>query len=99
MCTQINQADFTTVHHELGHIYYYLFYWNQPYIYRDGANPGFHEAVGDTISLSVQIPEHLFKIGLIDRLSNNTRKHNMFRSLKSHFHPGSFPGTLKFLTV
>jgi len=40
-------------------------FWNQPYIYRDSANPGFHEAVGDTMSLSVSTPQHLAKIGLL----------------------------------
>eukprot|EP00794_Sanderia_malayensis_P011394 gene11394-12580_t len=73
MCTSLNQNDFITIHHELGHIYYYLFYWDQPYEYRTGANPGFHEAVGDTIALSVETPQHLYKVGLLDTLPNNTR--------------------------
>lgn len=55
-----------TTHHELGHIQYYLQYWDQPYKYRTGANPGFHEAVGDTLSLSVDTPQHLKIIGLLD---------------------------------
>ena len=50
----------------MGHIYYFLYYWDQPYIFRDSANPGFHEAVGDTLSLSVSTPQHLVKIGLLD---------------------------------
>ena len=74
MCTKPTQDDFITVHHELGHIYYYLFYWNLPYEYRTGANPGFHEAVGDTIALSVETPQHLHKVGLLDSLSNNNSK-------------------------
>lgn len=57
--------DFLTVHHELGHIQYFLQYKNQPVLYRDGANPGFHEAVGDVLALSVSTPKHLEKIGLL----------------------------------
>ena len=49
MCTQINQNDFVTVHHELGHIQYYLQYKDQPVTFRDGANPGFHEAVSQDL--------------------------------------------------
>ncbi|XP_065056045.1 angiotensin-converting enzyme-like [Rhopilema esculentum] len=73
MCTSPNQNDFITIHHELGHIYYYLWYWNQPYEYRTGANPGFHEAVGDTLALSVETPQHLYKVGLLDSLPTNNR--------------------------
>lgn len=49
----------------MGHVYYFMSYWDQPFIYRDGANPGFLEAVGDAISLSVSTPQHLHKIGLL----------------------------------
>lgn len=61
----VSQGDFITVHHEMGHIEYYLAYKDQPVEFRTGANPGFHEAVGDTIALSVMIPEHLANIGLL----------------------------------
>ena len=70
MCAKKTQEDFVTIHHELGHIYYFLQYWNHSLVYRDGANPAFHEAVGDTISLSVQTPQHLHKLGLLKQLSN-----------------------------
>lgn len=53
------------MHHELGHIQYYLQYEHLPSIYREGANPGFHEAVGDVLSLSVSSPKHLEKVGLL----------------------------------
>ncbi|XP_065643822.1 angiotensin-converting enzyme isoform X2 [Hydra vulgaris] len=72
MCTEVTQDDFNTIHHELGHIYYYLLYWDQPSLYRTGANPGFHEAVGDTLVLSVQTPEHLKKIGILESVSNSS---------------------------
>ncbi|KAK4880643.1 hypothetical protein RN001_008789 [Aquatica leii] len=68
MCTRVTFEDFITIHHEMGHIQYYMLYKNQPIAFRDGANPGFHEAVGDTIALSVSSITHLRKIGLI---SNN----------------------------
>jgi len=66
MCIDITAEDFTTVHHELGHNFYQRAYNQQPYLFRDSANEGFHEAVGDTIALSVT-PEYLVKIGLLDK--------------------------------
>jgi peptidyl-dipeptidase A len=66
MCIQINEEDFTTVHHELGHNYYQMAYSKQPFLFRDSANDAFHEAIGDTIALSVT-PAYLKQIGLIDR--------------------------------
>ena len=67
MCVRINAEDFQVVHHELGHDYYYLMYAKQPAFFRDGANDGFHEAVGDTMALSAT-PGYLKEIGLIDRV-------------------------------
>uniref|UniRef100_A0A1L8DR16 Angiotensin-converting enzyme n=1 Tax=Nyssomyia neivai TaxID=330878 RepID=A0A1L8DR16_9DIPT len=64
-CTRVTMDQFFTVHHELGHIQYYLQYQHQPSVYREGANPGFHEAVGDVLSLSVSSPKHLEKVGLL----------------------------------
>jgi peptidyl-dipeptidase A len=58
--------DFLTVHHELGHNFYQRAYANLPPTFRNGANDGFHEAIGDTIALSVT-PEYLVKIGLLDK--------------------------------
>lgn len=66
MCTNVNMVDFITVHHEMGHIQYFIQYKNQPQVLREGANPAFHEAVGDTIALSVSTPQHLKKIGLLE---------------------------------
>jgi peptidyl-dipeptidase A len=66
MCTRVNADDFVTVHHELGHNYYQRAYKEQPYLYLNGANDGFHEAIGDFIALSVT-PEYLVQIGLLDR--------------------------------
>ena len=43
----------STVHHEMGHVQYYLQYKDQHVSLRRGANPGFHEAIGDVLALSV----------------------------------------------
>jgi peptidyl-dipeptidase A len=66
MCIQITGEDFLTIHHELGHNFYQRAYNKQPFLFRDSANDGFHEAIGDTIALSVT-PEYLVKLGLLDR--------------------------------
>jgi peptidyl-dipeptidase A len=64
VCVRNTSDDFVTVHHELGHIYYDLAYRTQPFLFRNGANDGFHEAIGDSIALSIT-PEYLKKLGLI----------------------------------
>jgi peptidyl-dipeptidase A len=64
MCIKINDEDFQTIHHELGHNYYQMAYAPQPPLYQNSANDGFHEAIGDAIALSVT-PEYLKKVGLI----------------------------------
>jgi peptidyl-dipeptidase A len=64
MCIDITADDFITIHHELGHNFYQRAYNIQPFLFRDSANDGFHEAIGDTIALSVT-PEYLVKIGLL----------------------------------
>ncbi len=66
MCIDITAEDFTTIHHELGHNFYQRAYKTQPPLFRDSANDGFHEAVGDTIALSIT-PEYLVKLGFIDK--------------------------------
>ena len=67
MCIQINEVDFQTVHHELGHNYYQMAYAPQPYLFQNSANEGFHEAIGDAVALSVT-PEYLKQLGLIERV-------------------------------
>ena len=66
MCTQVNGDDFYTVHHELGHNYYQRAYQAQPYLFQNGANDGFHEAIGDFVGLSALTPTYLQQIKLID---------------------------------
>ena len=72
MCIEQTAEDFTTIHHELGHNYYQRAYRAQPALFRDSANDGFHEAIGDTIALSVT-PEYLVKIGLLDKAPDASR--------------------------
>jgi peptidyl-dipeptidase A len=63
MCIQVNADYFTTVHHELGHNFYQRAYKEQPFLFRNGANDGFHEAIGDSIALSIT-PAYLKQLGL-----------------------------------
>jgi peptidyl-dipeptidase A len=72
MCIQPTDEDFNTIHHELGHNFYQRAYKDLPVIFRDSANDGFHEAIGDTIALSVT-PEYLVKIGLLDKAPDSSR--------------------------
>ncbi len=64
MCIQIRGEDFATIHHELGHNIYQRAYNKQPFLFQNGANDGFHEAIGDTIALAVT-PEYLRQVGLL----------------------------------
>jgi peptidyl-dipeptidase A len=64
MCIEPTGEDFSTIHHELGHNYYQRAYRRQPMLFRDSANDGFHEALGDTIALSIT-PSYLAKVGLL----------------------------------
>lgn len=66
MCTKVNSDDFVTIHHELGHNYYQRAYNRQPFLYMNGANDGFHEAIGDFVALSIT-PDYLVNINLLDR--------------------------------
>jgi peptidyl-dipeptidase A len=63
-CVEINEEQLETLHHELGHIYYYIMYKDQPSVFKGGAHDGFHEAIGDTIQLSMT-PAYLKQKGLI----------------------------------
>ena len=74
MCIEITGEDFSTVHHELGHNFYQLAYNQQPYLFRDSANDGFHEALGDTIALSVT-PEYLVRLGLLKTSPDDIQGH------------------------
>ncbi len=64
MCIRPTQEELRTIYHEMGHVYYYLWYKDQPFMFQNGAHDGFHEAIGDTITLSMT-PAYLAKIGLV----------------------------------
>ncbi|XP_054706990.1 angiotensin-converting enzyme-like [Uloborus diversus] len=78
MCTQVNMREFVTVHHEMGHIQYYLQYSHLPAVFQQGANPGFHEAVGDAMALSVSTPTHLEKLKLLKNFPNDSNSDVIF---------------------
>lgn len=65
MCIKPNEEDFTTIYHELGHVYYYLAYNKLPPLLQTGAHDGFHEAIGDTVVLAMT-PSYLQSVGLVD---------------------------------
>jgi peptidyl-dipeptidase A len=67
MCIKVDADNFTTVHHEEGHNFYQRAYRNQPFLFRNGANDGFHEAIGDSIALSIT-PDYLKQLKLIDEV-------------------------------
>ena len=73
MCIEVNDEDFSTIHHELGHNFYQRAYNRQPPMFRGGANGAFHEAIGDTIALSIT-PDYLRKIGLLQDGAGGARK-------------------------
>src|SRR3546814_19118339 len=66
MCIKVNADDFITIHHELGPTYYQRAYNKQPFLYLNGANDGFHEAIGDFVALSIT-PQYLVDLGLLDK--------------------------------
>ncbi len=72
MCIEPTGEDFITIHHELGHNYYQRAYNRQPMLFRDSANDGFHEALGDTIALSMT-PEYLVKLGFLGKPTDPSR--------------------------
>jgi peptidyl-dipeptidase A len=72
MCIQKTGEEFNVIHHELGHNFYQRAYKNQPVYFQNSANDGFHEAIGDTIALSVT-PKYLKEIGLINTIPDASK--------------------------
>ncbi|HEX6039452.1 M2 family metallopeptidase [Longimicrobium sp.] len=64
MCIEPTAEDFVTIHHELGHSFYQRAYKDQSPLFRNGANDGFHEAIGDAVALAIT-PEYLVRVGLL----------------------------------
>jgi peptidyl-dipeptidase A len=67
-CIHVNADDFFTVHHELGHNLYQRAYKDQPFLFENGANDGFHEAIGDFAGLNALTPGYLKQLGVIDQV-------------------------------
>ena len=72
MCIKPTQEDLETIHHELGHDYYFHYYYKMPWLYQQGANDGFHEAIGDSLVLSMT-PGYLKQLGLLDKLPSDEK--------------------------
>lgn len=80
MCIQKTGEEFAVIHHELGHNYYQRAYKEQPLVYRNSANDGFHEAIGDTVALSIT-PKYLKEIGLVDNIPDASNDIGMLLKL------------------
>lgn len=72
MCIKINEEDLITIHHELGHDYYFHYYYKLPVLFQQGANDGFHEAIGDALTLSIT-PNYYKRVGLIKEVSTDEK--------------------------
>jgi peptidyl-dipeptidase A len=72
MCIEPTEEDLITIHHELGHDFYFHYYYKLPILFQAGANDGFHEGIGDTLALSVT-PQYLKNLGLLDQVPNNDK--------------------------
>ena len=72
MCIEPTEEDLITIHHELGHDFYFQSYYKLPILFQAGANDGFHEGIGDTLALSVT-PQYLKNLGLLDQVPNNDK--------------------------
>ncbi|MEH6710138.1 MAG: M2 family metallopeptidase [Paraglaciecola polaris] len=80
MCIQLTGEEFSVIHHELGHNYYQRAYKELPMLYRGSANDGFHEAIGDTIALSIT-PKYLKEIGLVNTIPDESNDIGMLLKL------------------
>ncbi|RKH68052.1 M2 family metallopeptidase [Corallococcus aberystwythensis] len=72
MCIKPTEEDLVTIHHELGHNYYYTYYYKLPVLFQAGANDGFHEAIGDALTLSIT-PAYLQQAGLLSAVEKNDK--------------------------
>ncbi len=72
MCIKPTEEDLTTIHHELGHNYYFHYYYKLPALYQQGANDGFHEAIGDALTLSIT-PQYLKNLGLLKTIPTDEK--------------------------
>jgi len=75
MCAEVGAGDLQTIHHELGHVVYFMQYRHQPALFRQGANAAMHEAVGDTVAMSVATAQHWRSVVLGRRLPAPRSRH------------------------
>ena len=80
-CIQPTEEELYTIYHELGHVYYYLSYLDQPFLFQDGAHDGFHEAIGDTINLSMT-DGYLASVGLVPKGTKSSPEAVINRQMK-----------------
>ncbi|XP_050500285.1 angiotensin-converting enzyme-like [Diabrotica virgifera virgifera] len=80
-CTEVDMKNLVTIHHEMAHVEYYLYYADKPYLYREGANPGFHEGLANAIVLSVFNPKHLWRVGLFNNKTDTVETNINFLML------------------
>lgn len=74
LCAEVTEEDFYVIHHEMGHIEYYMEYKNQLPIFQDGVNSAFQESIGDAIMYGVMSPTHLHRLGLIQDIDQTPGK-------------------------
>ena len=77
-CIRPTYEELRTIYHELGHVYYFLWYKDQPYMFQNGAHDGFHEAIGDTVNLSMT-PAYLAQIGLVPEAAPRAKRSSTSR--------------------
>ena len=80
-CIVPTEEELYTIYHELGHIFYDIAYMPQPVFFQDGAHDGFHEAVGDTINLSMT-EGYLGDVGLLPAGTKSSREALVNRQMK-----------------
>ncbi|CAL1265722.1 unnamed protein product, partial [Larinioides sclopetarius] len=83
MCAKVDTEDLKVIHHEMGHIEYYMHYNHLPFLFRRSANPGFHEAIGDAVTLSVLTPSYMRQVGLLKRSKSSKNKESTINYLLS----------------
>jgi peptidyl-dipeptidase A len=89
VCVEPTEEDFVTLHHELGHDFYFQRYSKLPILLQQGANDGFHEAIGDTMALSVT-PEYLRGLGLLPKIGGAVDRARINQQLKMALEKISF---------
>ncbi|KAJ4443860.1 hypothetical protein ANN_05647 [Periplaneta americana] len=80
LCAEVNEEDFYVIHHEMGHIEYYMAYRHQPVLFQEGANSAFQEAVGDAITYGVMAPQHLQRLGLSNGTEQEEQRLRVFEN-------------------